>query len=148
MFDKNLIELPAWQNENIRLIRSIGLGWALIFAIATISLLDFKILFLIAYNFFLVVAIYFPKFLVKAKIIHFSFVLKNLFLKINNIVFAFFLYFVIIGLTAIFFKIHLKKTQRFVKEFKNQLTIKITNKINASFFKEQNKYADLVSKYF
>jgi len=147
MFDKNLIELPAWQNENIWLIRSIGLGWALFFAFATISLLDFKILFLIAYIFFLVVAIYFPKFLVKTKIINLSFNLKNFFLKINNIIFAFLMYAGIIGVIAIFFKFQLKKTQRFVRNFKNKLPIKIADKINVSFFKEQNKYSDLVSKY-
>ncbi|MFM7621132.1 MAG: hypothetical protein ACKO47_05965, partial [Alphaproteobacteria bacterium] len=79
--------------------------------------------------------------------INLSFNLKNFFLKINNIIFAFLMYAVIIGVIAIFFKFQLKKTQRFVRNFKNKLPIKIADKINVSFFKEQNKYSDLVSKY-
>ena len=147
MINKNFIDLPAWQNENIWLIKYIGLGWALLFAVLTYFQIDFKILFLLAYIFFLVSSIYFPRFLVKAKIIHLSFQLKNIFLKINNITIAFLLYLSIIGFTAIFFKSYLKRSYKFIENFSNKSKTKVADKKNSSFFKEENKYADLVSKY-
>lgn len=147
MIDKNFTEIPAWQNENITLLRNIGLVLAVFFALLTYYSLDFKILFLIAYIFFLVSAVYFPKLLAKIKIIKISFELKNIFLKLNNIIIAFLLFFVIIGLTTVFFRSYLKKSYNLVRRFKDDLTAKNLPKENISFFKEEDEYTDLVSKY-
>ena len=147
MTKERLIELTSWQNDNLKLIKVIGLIWATCCAIMCYLFIDYKVLFLLGYIFFLTNAIYFPKFLVKIKIIQLSFWLKNFFLKLNNIIIAFILYLGIIGIVAIFFKILLRKSNKFVGQSQVAHKAKIIGKKNKSFFKEEDQFADLVSKY-
>ena len=147
MSKENLIELTSWQNNNLKLIKGIGLIWAIVCGIICYFLIDYKVLFLIGYIFFLTNAIYFPKYLVKIKVIQLSFWLKKLFLKLNNIIIAFILFSGIIGVVAIFFKILLKKSNKLAYQSQVLRKTKIIGQKNKSFFKEEDQFADLISKY-
>ncbi|GDX36432.1 hypothetical protein LBMAG18_09430 [Alphaproteobacteria bacterium] len=147
MSKENLIELTSWQNNNLKVIKGIGLIWAIVCGIICYFFIDYQVLFLVGYIFFLTNAIYFPKYLVKIKVIQLSFWLKKLFLKLNNIIIAFILFSGIIGVVAIFFKILLKKSNKLAYQSQVLRKTKIIGQKNKSFFKEEDQFADLISKY-